>query len=530
MDLFVHPPKQPRPKVVAPEPGPQYGPIVVAAAAVVLFGGGALIWFVAHRISTFLATHPAASAVLGWLLFALVVGIVFAAFGGLAFLGTRAWHHRGLVMPTEDGRVPVHLKTLRLTGADVAQMKNAGRAAFENSRRLIPQGTHTASISHPGAIVDAEIVDAEIVEPAQDVPPLSVLLREGRIRMGQFCIGFGLDGQPIYGTYEQFCAIGDGGTMGTGKSNDGAFYLAQVLAVGGQGYVADPNSGHPQSLTNYLGEMVEMLSAPVAKDYEDILRLVQRVRRVLGERIATNYDGSVPLILLIDEFTALLLDDDLAVEIPKLLTIINAQGRKYGVFVFLLAQLWGAEMTGGTKVRNLLAARICHNLPMQEARNLLGLPASAMPKDIGELKRGECYVRTLTGALHRVTIPLVDAEGVADLRRRVASGGTVGLSQGLSEGFPEAFPTVSLKVVKPLAVNDSESSRESVPESLDRWADALDFTPVHLRALIVAAHRRPDAVASKIPTMIDPAAKAGNRRELAQKAIAEVMREQLGEE
>lgn len=527
---MTKPQLRPAPSTPASSRQSDYGPIVVAAAAVVVIGGGALIWFVAHRISTFLATHTAASAALGWLLFALVVGIVLAAFGGLAFLGARAWHHRGLVMPTEDGRVPVHLKTLRTTGADVAQMKNVGRAALENSRRLIPQGTHTASISHPGAIVDAEIVDAEIVETVRDVPPLSALLRDGLIRPGRFCIGFGLDGQPIYGTWEDFCTIGAGGTMGTGKSNDGAFYLAQVLAVGGIGYVADPNAGHSQSLANRLGKMAEMLAAPVAKMPVDILQLVQKVRRILAERIATNDEGEVPIILLIDEFTAIMLDDDLAEALPKLLSIINTQGRKYGVFVFLLAQLWGAEMTGGTKVRNLLAGRICHNLPMQEARNLLGLPASAMPQDVGSLKRGRAYVRTLTGALHCVDIPLVDAEGVADLRRRVASGRTTGLSQGLSEGFPEAFPTVSLKVVKPLAVNGSESGRESVPESLERWADALDFTPTHLRALIVAAHRRPDAVASKIPTMIDPAAKTGNRRELAQKAIAEVMREQLREE
>jgi hypothetical protein len=505
---------------------PSSTPGIVAVAAVVLLA--------AFGVQQFWTRNPTPGdkiVALLWILLAVVIlaaiGVVLG--GGVAGV-VKMWNKATTVQPDERGALPVHARTIRTTDVALRSLNAMQRTELARASRVIPEGVHTVTSAIPNGPMSL-VYDADEVEPdTQEVPPLSVLLRDGTIRQGQFCIGFGIDGRPIYGTYEEFCAIGDGGTMGTGKSNDGAFYLAQVLAVGGQGYVADPNAGHPQSLTNYLGRMVEMLSAPVAKDPEAILRLVQKVRRVLGERIATNYDGAVPLILLIDEFTALMLDDDLAVEIPKLLTIINAQGRKYGVFVFLLAQLWGAEMTGGTKVRNLLAARICHNLPMQEARNLLGLPASAMPKDIGSLKRGECYVRTLTGALHRVTIPLVDAEGVADLRRRVASGGTVGLSQGLSEGFPEAFPTVSLKVVKPLAVNDSESGRESVPESLERWADALDFTPVHLRALIVAAYRRPDAVASKIPTMIDPAAKAGNRRELAQKAIAEVMREQLREE
>lgn len=514
------PPVRTAPSTTAASRQSEYGPIVVAAAAVVLFGGGALIWFVAHRISTFLATHQTASAALGWLLFALVVGIVLAAFGGLAFLGARAWHHRGLVMPTEDGRVPVHLKTLRTTGADVEQMRNAGRVAFEDSRRLIPQGTHTASISHPGAIVDAEIVDAEIVEPVRDVPPLSALLRDGLIRPGRFCIGFGLDGQPIYGTWEDFCTIGAGGTMGTGKSNDGAFYLAQVLAVGGIGYVADPNAGHSQSLANRLGKMAEMLAAPVAKMPPDILELVQKVRRILAERIATNDEGEVPIILLIDEFTAIMLDDDLAEALPKLLSIINTQGRKYGVFVFLLAQLWGAEMTGGTKVRNLLAGRICHNLPMQEARNLLGLPAAAMPKDIAELQRGECYVRTLTGALHRVTIPLVDAEGVADLRRRVAGSAGGGTFDGPSMDLRSTFAAPVLRAVESISEGGSEGA-------LEKWADALDFTVNHLRALIVARLQE-GKTAAQLITLIDERAKGGDRRMLAQRAVAEVMKSEIG--
>lgn len=506
------------------------GPWLAALGALFLIGA----------VQQFFARNPTAGDKIVTLLWILLGTLIFAVIvlvlgGGVAGV-VKMWNKATTVQPDERGGLPVHYRTVRASDVPIRQLQSINRANEARARRALPDGVVHVSTTHNADyapfVQEPEVLEGEVVP---DVPPLSALLRDGAIKPGQFCIGW--DGEKfIYGTWEDFCTIGAGGTMGTGKSNDGAFYLAQVLAVGGIGYVADPNNGHSQSLGNRLGRMKELLAAPIAKTPEEILNLVRRVRRLLDQRIDTNDEGETPLILLIDEFTALMLDDDVAKELPKLLSTINTQGRKYGVFVFLLAQLWGAEMTGGTKVRNLLAGRICHNLPMQEARNLLGLPASAMPKDIGSLRRGECYVRTLQGALHRVTIPLVDAQGVSDLRKLVAGAETDVIAEVIAPGLPGGFPDRAIKAVPTLRAITGQSpgnqmaTTRAIGPALLKLADVADQEPEFLRTWIVKQLRARKPL-SEICKAVHPAAeRGGNPYTVARAAVEEVIGEEMGED
>lgn len=528
MELFVHPPKQPRPKIVAPSAGPpSFGPLIVGAAMALVVLAVALVLFVKN----YLDAHPAVANVVGGLLIALVVALILSAIGGLVAGVRWAVGRAGMVKPDEHGIIPVSKKAIRASGYDLQTLPNAQRTAYARASRTAPDGVTSLSLSVPHAPTVDLLADAQTVEPEPIKHTFAELVRDAKVGPGRpLVIGYDEDDTLITGSWEDFYSAGVGGTQGQGKSNTAAHFIAQVLIAGGSVYLADPHMHNRQSLTRRLANMIDLLAEPPAEDPAPIAALCERIVGILNGRKKTGAEGP-PLLLVIDEWTATLMDpnaQDAAKSIAASLALITTQGRKYGIYALLLGQRWSAKSAGGTEVRNTLSATVLHRMRTDEARMLTGLIGTSVPKDLSKLRPGECYVYTAQGDDYRLRIPFVDEAGIGELRRLVSAGrgGFAPVSDPVSDGFRPGFGRPPLRAVEVIPETGSETAGET---ALARWADVLDHSGDYLSKYVVAGIRKGRTI-PQIIAELDEKAKTGDRRMLAQRAVAEIIRDGFGKE
>jgi hypothetical protein len=129
-------------------------------------------------------------------------------------------------------------------------------------------------------------------------------------------------------------------------------------------------------------------------------------------------------VAIVDEWTSLVIRSGSAGTTDELLhciKLLGVDGRKYGVYVWLLAQCWSARDLGDSSTRSPLTSLLVFNMRPNEAEMMTGYPQSRFVDALG-LGQGECLIFDMkTGTPTRVALPLMTAADVSELARRMTT-------------------------------------------------------------------------------------------------------------
>ena len=380
-----------------------------------------------------------------------VISLLLAVPGLLVLGGLILYRRKTVWMPTPDGRLP--LRQLN-DGVASSALLALHQTRLEEARK---QPTpHTVTL-HQANTYSAEEKAPPVVEPVPIEPPsLRQMVDRGDVGGGQFVFGATVSdpAQLVRGTWDDMLSTGIGGLTGSGKTWTAVSLIAQAGINGARIAVADPHYGNEESLGSRLNGAGEMLLAPVAKDSEAILALVQTVYDELERRIALG-EGvfrqardsgdatAAPILIVLDEWLALCRRKEFKGVMERLLPGITQEGRKYGVNCLLLAQRWDVKSAGGGLLRNTLSSYIVHRSRPEDVRMLTGLGSDSFPRDTMTLAPGECFIVPTSGDISHIYALRMSRDDVAAAARRLEQPFT---SRPEADALPSGYPVGGLRI------------------------------------------------------------------------------------
>lgn len=310
-----------------------------------------------------------------------------------------------LVRPDANGLLPVD-QSLITSNAAAEQVLQLLASYLLNGR---PQANVPNSISYAPHMIYKNDIKAE---GGAEVPALPAftpksfleLFQSGQLPKDKFFMGYSLeDGQEVMATWKQLYSALIGGQSGAGKSTLIRNILAQSALQGGRFVVLDPhfNSGE-ESLGQSLSPLRSLMLCDVAsneKSMADTLRFVADVgqRRLHGED-----SDRTPLILVVDETTALLSRNAIKTQLLEVLGMIAQETRKVGVYAMAIGQNFKSEIMD-TSARNSFVSMLSCRARKDVARVQSGNSEFA---DIAEsLTIGQCVWMQPSGDVTKIAVP-----------------------------------------------------------------------------------------------------------------------------
>lgn len=249
------------------------------------------------------------------------------------------------------------------------------------------------------------------------------------------------DGTPIYLELATWGALALGGKSRTGKTSRVTYYLAQAALNGWRLVVCDKHGGggKADALLAKVGVLESSFLLPAAVGQADINRRIQQVYTIGKRRIDNSDSSRYPILLIVDEFTNLILNGWLEDKtLDQLMSIANEHAG-VNVHALIIGHDWSASCLGkerGAAFRRITTHRIAHRLDAQGAQFLL---PSGMGKTAEGLTVGQAIFVDESGEPILVDCPLLHDE---DLRYAAEhSGRYVGTYQGAQGGAETAGST-----------------------------------------------------------------------------------------
>ena len=393
------------------------------------------------------ATLPAKIAGQYGLLILLLVGA-----GGIFYIVYDGYKQRRTPLTRFDPEHPLVARWMLEQGnadlilAMMRQLELSGQAqiARANASGNVPHSyAPHISITSPKGTAPAELpyVDAPAELPAerpalQLLPgecTLAALQRTGIIARSGNSLHVGnavADGTPIYLELATWGALALGGKSRTGKTSRTVYYLAQAALNGWKLVVCDKHGGggKQDALLAKVGILENSFLLPAAVNQVDINRRIQQVYTI-GKRRLDNQDAArYPVLLIVDEFTNLILNDWLTdATLEQLMSIANEHAG-VNIHVLIIGHDWSASCVGkerGAAFRRITTHRIAHRLDAAGAQFLL---PSGMGKTAEGLQLGQALFVDESGEPILVDAPLLHDE---DLKYAAEhSGRYVGTYEG----------------------------------------------------------------------------------------------------
>lgn len=300
------------------------------------------------------------------------------------------------------------------------------------------------TIAQPRGAAPAEL--AAIDAPAAAaVPSFAQLLDAGRVgRNNPLLLGFdAASGHELAGTWRDLYSAAIAGVSGSGKTTTVRFLAAQSALHGARWVLLDPHAdAGDESLAGTLAPLSSTFLCAPAVDHRAMLNSVQLVADALDRRLSNKSSERWPLILAADEFTSLM-RGDLAEPLAALIERIAQEGRKVLVFALVSGQVWTAERTGGSALRDSLASCYVHRMKRRQANHLLQL-GDELPETL-TLPTGHALLYRTSGELVEVAIPNTTAADVARVGSLLASPRLTllpNVGQKSANAMPGDMPTV----------------------------------------------------------------------------------------
>lgn len=283
-------------------------------------------------------------------------------------------------------------------------------------KRKKPEPTHPNAPTVPLKPKEEPITGHFVLQPDPSPPPPPD--PEPDNQEPAFMIGTTEDGRTI--TLDEISSLGVGGVPGSGKTVAmvGLCTQAVVKYRGNIRFlVVDPHmrSGSKETLSARMAPLapfylnVENLPNPVYGG-GDLLKWIKWLDKQAKDRIGGNvpWNQQTRLVLVADEFTALLDSDDICDPLTNLLLLINEQARKVGLFALVASPQWKSSRVQGTEVRNTIASFLVHNMTPNIARQLL--PYEEAEK-ANRLQKGQAIFSSF-GQVEVVRVPFMSTSDI----------------------------------------------------------------------------------------------------------------------
>lgn len=291
----------------------------------------------------------------------------------------------------------------------------------------LPEGLHSFSLREPARheleparltpIIDAEPAPAALPAPALPTarpgrPLLQQLDEAGLVnRSGHQLLIGEENGVPIYIDSRQAGVVAVGGAPASGKSSTVMSLLAQAALMRWGIVVCDPFPHKPDGVLKRSealgGAVIKRASSP--QEIDAAIRWVDGI----GRRRLNGEPWRAPLILVIEEFSNLVIRKELPQETINLLPAMGMAYRSAGIIIIPIGHIWKASLLGGAQLgavlRQVATHTIVHRLAPDAAELLLPIGSDINP---ATLPSGVALVTGPDG-IYRVTVPWITLDDMA---------------------------------------------------------------------------------------------------------------------
>ena len=231
------------------------------------------------------------------------------------------------------------------------------------------------------------------------------LYQAGQLPSKGFLLGYSLDddGEAITADWQGLYSSLIGGKSGMGKTTLIRSILAQSALQGGKFIVVDPHHGAgPESTGASLEPLRGLMMCDVASNEKQIADALRYVGAIGQRRLNGQDKERWPLILVVDETTALFQRSNVAGILTDVLGQISQETRKVGVYAMCIGQNFDGRIMD-TTIRNSFVSMISMRARRDVARVQSGVAEFGRMAET--LQIGQCVWMAPSGEMHRLAVP-----------------------------------------------------------------------------------------------------------------------------
>lgn len=372
-----------------------------------------------------------------------------------------------LVAPSNNGALPISRKLLE-SGQIVDAQLTLVAQDIDTRKPVQPQPNVPSSIHyapHYARIIEAPDGNTTqtLDEPQAQVADFWSLYNAGQLPNKGFLMGYDLEnGQPVTADWKQLYSALVGGMSGSGKSTLIRCVLAQSALQGGRFVVLDKHFGAgDESLGESLMPLRSRLVGDIAANDQQMIDAIKYMRTVGAQRLSGQDKDKSPLILVVDETTALLQRSDVAQQLTDLLGEIAQETRKVGVYALCIGQNFHGEIMK-TTVRDSFVSYLSCRTKKSVARvmsgsNLFGTAAES-------LKVGQAVWMDKNGEMVRIAIPNTTQAHIEAVAHEIDGEASQVVGPRTEPRTPSRQPAQIAQVES--VMDDEATDEESVSEPL----------------------------------------------------------------
>jgi hypothetical protein len=322
---------------------------------------------------------------LAWGLIGLLVLVGLYALAGLALTSAGGWTR----WASPSARATYEAIELARAQHQVLPEGLSSMTVTHNHNQRLPAPV-AAPAELPSPAEQAVIGTAE-APPALPAPTggpiLAQLKAKGLVTPGSLFVGLG-DEAPARIDMQACGFVAVGGRSRSGKSTTTALLLTQAALMGWDVALCDPFPHKPDGLMSLCrplsGHFFRQAGSP-----EEIAKTILLVDKIGQRRMAGLDPNDRPVLLVIEEFTNVVIREMLAQDILNLLPAMAMAYAAVGVHGIIIGHDFSRNMLGddyGATLRRACTHRIAHRMAPDAAELLV--PSAAHARQVAELRPG----------------------------------------------------------------------------------------------------------------------------------------------